>query len=357
MEMKGLSRTATTTRVAETPPVAATAAHLLDVRNLTVRYRVAGGVVTAVGNVSFTVGRGERVGLVGESGSGKTGTCLAVAGFLASNAEVSSERLMFGDVDLGGRRAARIPKRVPGLAMVFQDAGTSLDPVWTIGSQLRSVIRATQKTSRKQATALATDWLRKVGLTDTERVMRSRPYELSGGMAQRAMIAIALSGTPELLIADEPTSALDASLARDVMKLLVDLTDELGSGLVLVSHDIHLCQEFVDRMLVMYGGHVVESGYAATLDADAAHPYTQALLRSVPTLDSAGLDELPTIPLSMTGQGDPQGGCAFRPRCEYAHDACSVTPPLIELPARDPAGASAACWLADESAIPAVQVV
>jgi oligopeptide/dipeptide ABC transporter ATP-binding protein len=264
---------------------------------------------------------------------------------------------MFGDVDLGDRKPARLPRRVPGLAMVFQDASTSLDPVWTIGSQLRSVIRATQKTSRKQTTALAVEWLRKVGLTDTERVMRSRPYELSGGMRQRAMIAIALSGTPELLIADEPTSALDASLSRDAMKLLVELTDELGSGLMLVSHDIHLCQEFVDRMLVMYSGHVVESGYAATLDREAAHPYTQALLRSVPTLESAELDELPTIPLTMAGQADPQGGCAFRPRCDRAHDACSVAPPLIELPARGSAAATAACWLADESAAPAMRAV
>jgi oligopeptide/dipeptide ABC transporter ATP-binding protein len=188
--------------------------------------------------------------------------------------------------------------------------------------------------------------LKKVGLHDTDRVMSSRPYELSGGMRQRAMIAIALSGNPKMLLADEPTSALDASLSRDAMKLLVELTDELGAGLMIVSHDIHLCQEFADRMLVMYGGRIVETGYAASLEFEAAHPYTRALLASVPTLESATLEELPTIPLSISGQADPAGGCAFRPRCAYAHDACEQPPGTVEIADNR----SAACWLVEESA-------
>jgi oligopeptide/dipeptide ABC transporter ATP-binding protein len=166
-------------------------------------------------------------------------------------------------------------------------------------------------------------------------------------MRQRAMIAVALSGTPRLLIADEPTSALDASLSREAMKLLVDLTAEFGTGLLLVSHDIHLCQEFADRMLVMYGGRIVEHGRSSELEYQAKHPYTKALLRSVPTLDSAGLDELPTIAMSTSGQHDPAGGCNFRPRCDHAHQACGQAPQLISLGAHG----SAACWLvsAEES--------
>jgi oligopeptide/dipeptide ABC transporter ATP-binding protein len=227
--------------------------------------------------------------------------------------------------------------------MVFQDAATSLDPVWTIGSQLRDVIRTTRGVDRKRATEIATGWLVKVGLTDTRRVLASRPYELSGGMRQRAMIALALSGKPQLLIADEPTSALDASLSREVMELLVTLTDELGTGLLIVSHDIHLCQGYADRMLVMYGGRIVETGAAATLERDARHPYTRALLRSVPTLETARLPRLPTITAPVAGQHNPAGGCSFRPRCELAHPACDQVPPTFPT-VHD---GSAACWLVD----------
>jgi ABC-type dipeptide/oligopeptide/nickel transport system ATPase component len=278
-----------------------TARPLLEVESLSIHYETPGGRVTVVDDVSFSAARGERIALVGESGSGKTGTCLAIAGFLTHpSARVEAKRIEFEGVDLANRPKSRLPQRTPGLAMIFQDASTSLDPVWTIGSQLRAVIRATQGGNRKQTTATAVDWLHKVGLTDTERVLGSRPYELSGGMRQRVMIALALSGTPRLLIADEPTSALDASLSREAMELLVTLTEEFGTGLVIVSHDILLCQTYADRMLVMYQGRLVEQGPAATLHEQARHTYTQALFECVPTLESALLDELPTIPVSTT---------------------------------------------------------
>jgi oligopeptide/dipeptide ABC transporter ATP-binding protein len=323
---------------------------LLDVRSLTVRYTSRGGDVTAVDGVTFAVRPGERVALVGESGSGKSGACQAVAGLLTQpNATVTAEHLTFAGVEVLTRRSGRIPARVPGLAMIFQDAAVSLDPVWTIGSQLRGVIRTTQRVRRRQADALAEDWLRRVGIADVRRVLSSRPDELSGGMRQRAMIAIALSGAPRLLIADEPTSALDAALSREVMELLVGLTAEFGTGLLLVSHDIQLCQEFADRMLVMYGGRVVEEGSSGELAAEPRHPYTQALFRSVPTLDGADLDELPTIAMSPGGQRDPDGGCNFRLRCSRAHGACREVPPSMAVGPRR----SAACWLvidADEDA-------
>ncbi|MET0324757.1 MAG: ABC transporter ATP-binding protein [Ilumatobacteraceae bacterium] len=317
---------------------------LLDVEGLTVRYETEHGDVVAVDDVSFTVAPGERVALVGESGSGKSGTCLAIAGLLTHpSARISATRLAFEGIERDPRPTSRLPRRVPGMAMVFQDASTSLDPVWTIGSQLVDILRATQRTSRKDAKRQAVDWLHRVGLTDTDRVMKSRSYELSGGMRQRAMLAMALSGQPRLLIADEPTSALDASLSQEMMQLLLTLTSEFGAGLLLVSHDVHLCQTFTDRMLVMYGGKIVEEGVSRALETDAAHPYTQALLRSAPTLHSADLDVLPTIPISAHGQSDPDGGCAFRPRCHRAVDACAHPPvPVLLGPGR-----SARCWLAE----------
>jgi peptide/nickel transport system ATP-binding protein len=317
------------------------AAAVLDVDSLTVRYQTADGLFTAVDDVSFSVAPGERVALVGESGSGKTGTCLAIAGFLTHpSARIEVGDIRFGGVSVGNLPRTRLPKRVPGLAMVFQDASTSLDPVWTIGSQLTDVIRATQQVSRREAKELAVEWLDRVGLTDTNRILKSRPYELSGGMRQRAMIALALSGQPRLLIADEPTSALDATLSREVMQLLVSLTTRFDTGLVLVTHDIHLSQAFTDRTLVMYGGKIVEEGWSQTLERDAVHPYTQALLRSVPTLESADLDLLPTIPISSTGQHDPEGGCSFRPRCAMATEACLSQPERVQLTT----SRSALCW-------------
>jgi peptide/nickel transport system ATP-binding protein len=315
---------------------------VLDVENLTVRYKVADGYFTAVDNVSFKVAPGERIAIVGESGSGKTNTCLAIAGFLTQpNAVIEADAIAFQGTSIVQRKRKRLPHRIPGLAMVFQDANTSLDPVWTVGSQLIDILRATQKISRKDAKAKAAEWLLKVGMADPERVMNSRPYELSGGMRQRVMVALALAGGPRLLIADEPTSALDATLSRDIMQLLLALTTETGTGLILVTHDIHLGQAFTDRMLVMYGGRIVEEGASSTLDTTAVHPYTQALMRSVPTLESADLDVLPTIPISAAGQHDPAGGCSFLPRCDQAHDACTVQPPRVQLGG----GCSAACWL------------
>ena len=246
---------------------------MLEVANLTVRYKVAEGYFTAVDNVSFSVAPGERVAIVGESGSGKTNTCLAIAGVLTHpNAVIEADAITFQGTSIAQRKRKRLPQRIPGLAMVFQDASTSLDPVWTVGSQLVDILRATQKISRKNAKAKAAEWLLKVGMADPERVMKSRPYELSGGMRQRVMVALALSGNPRLLIADEPTSALDATLSVEIMQLLVALTTETGTGLILVTHDIHLGQAFTERMLVMYGGRIVEEGPSSTLDKPQCIP-------------------------------------------------------------------------------------
>jgi ABC-type dipeptide/oligopeptide/nickel transport system ATPase component len=253
--------------------------------------------VGAVLDASFRIAQGERVALVGESGSGKTTLGLAVAGFLTQpDVEVTSERLEFAGRPIVRNDRVRLPECTPGISMVFQDAMTSLDPVWTIGSQLRAVIRASgEKLSRREVQDRARYWLDRVGIQDLDRVLKNRPYELSGGMRQRAMMALALCGRPKLLIADEPTSALDASLSRNTMDLLLELTQDFGASLLIISHDILLCQEYADTTMVMYHGRIVETGASATLAATATHPYTIGLLSCIPTLESAFLDELPTL--------------------------------------------------------------
>ncbi|MDF2443435.1 MAG: peptide/nickel transport system ATP-binding protein, partial [Subtercola sp.] len=213
---------------------------------------------------------------------------------------VSAGRLSFDGVALDRSEQRQLPSRTPGISMVFQDAMTSLDPVWTIENQLRGVIRNQHRTdrvklSRSAELALAKDWLRRVGLTDTSRVLGARPYELSGGMRQRVMLALALCARPALLVADEPTSALDVSLSRSTMDLLAELTRDEGVSLLIVSHDINLCLEYSDRTLVMYRGRLVEQGISGTLGHTATHPYTRGLLHCVPTLDSSDWEELPTL--------------------------------------------------------------
>lgn len=268
---------------------------LLDVRGLTITYPTPSGPFTAVDNFSLTMQPGKRVAVVGESGSGKTNACMAIAGFLAPEARVEADALTFEGRDLQARKKRAIPERIEGVSVVFQDAMTSLDPVWTIGSQLVAVIRNNEKVSKREAREAAADWLRKVGLNDTDRVLAARPYELSGGMRQRVMIAIALSGKPRLLIADEPTSALDATLSKELMQLMVGLTEELGTALLMISHDIALCQAFTDWTVVMHRGVAVEEGPSATLADTATHPYTQGLISCIPTLDNATWDRLPTM--------------------------------------------------------------
>lgn len=305
---------------------------ILRVEGMTVRYDSPRGAVVAVDDVGFSLGRGERVALVGESGSGKSTLGLALAGFLTQpSVHITHRSLEFDGAPVSRTVRTRMPRRTPGLSMVFQDAMTTLDPVWTIGSQLGAVIRAERsagdgaaagyrrrwrhpRQERAAVEEISRYWLEKVGLHDTERVLTARPYELSGGMRQRAMIAIALCGAPRLLIADEPTSALDASLARDAMEMLLELTQESGASVLVISHDILLAQEYTDRTFVMYGGRIVEKRCSAKLSETATHPYTIGLLRCVPTLDSAELDELPTLAsITAAAAGTPPAAPASPP--------------------------------------------
>ena len=274
---------------------------LVRVEHLSITYR---NGTKALQDASLTVSRGERVALVGESGSGKSTLAMAVAGFLKQDDVGGIE----GSVAFDGEfsepaQSGMLPHRVPGISVVFQDAMTSLDPVWTIGSQLGAIIRTAENCGRRAARRRAIGWLARVGLTDHERVLGARPYELSGGMRQRVMIALALASRPRLLIADEPTSALDASLARSTMDLLVELADATGVSLLMVTHDLELCMRYVDRVAVMYQGEIVEMGSTIELESTAKHPYTRGLLHCVPTLANAEDELLPTLASFLSSEG------------------------------------------------------
>jgi ABC-type dipeptide/oligopeptide/nickel transport system ATPase component len=274
----------------------AAGAPILTVEDLSVSYLGPQERVAALRNIDLSVARGEHVAIVGESGSGKSTLAMAIAGLLSGpHVECRTRRMEFDGQPIELAHRARLPRLPLGLAMVFQDAMTSLDPVWTIESQLLAVIRAHGKTRRLQAQDQARSWLRRVGLSDIERVLRARPYELSGGMQQRVMIAIVLCAEPKLLIADEPTSAIDAVLSRELMELLFELGNELATTILMVSHDIALCREYADRIIIMADGCIVEQLASAEIEEGARHPYTIGLLRCIPTLNSIDLDRLPTM--------------------------------------------------------------
>jgi peptide/nickel transport system ATP-binding protein len=268
---------------------------VLDIQNLSIHY----GDAPAVTGAYLTLREGEKMAIVGESGSGKTSLANAVAGFLDPLVgSVTADRLDFRYTPLNRsidpRRQPRIPVRTPGMSMVFQDAMHSLDPVWTIGSQLVAVLRGAERMTARAARAAAVERLAAVGISDPGRVMRARPTELSGGMRQRVMIAIAMASHPVLLIADEPTSALDATLAVATMQLMCDLADREGTALLMITHDIELCRRFTDTTVVMHQGRVVETIASDRLD-QARNAYTRGLLACVPTLETATLAELPTL--------------------------------------------------------------
>jgi peptide/nickel transport system ATP-binding protein len=290
----------------------AVGAPILTVEGLAVSYVGSQGRVAALRDIDLTVAAGEHVALVGESGSGKSTLALAIAGLLTGpHVECRARHMEFSGQPIDLAHRSRLPRIPPGMAMVFQDAMTSLDPVWTVESQLQAIITAHSNCRRVQARDRACGWLKRVGLSDTERVLRARPYELSGGMQQRVMISIALCAEPKLLIADEPTSAIDAVLSRELMELLFELGNDLGTTILMVSHDIALCREYADRIVIMNEGCIVEQHASATLEENARHPYTVGLLRCVPTLDSIGLDQLPTM------------GAVRAQRPSSAHDAGS----------------------------------
>jgi ABC-type dipeptide/oligopeptide/nickel transport system ATPase component len=268
---------------------------LVRVEDLTVRFPVEGGHRTVVDDVSFEVHAGEVLGIVGESGSGKSITSLSLLNLVDDPGEIVSGRVLLDGADVLKMRGTAL-QRVRGaeIGMIFQEPMRSLNPVFTIGKQLIETIRAHEDVKPADAYDRSVDWLRRVGLPNPERVMRSYPHEMSGGMLQRAMIAVALCCRPRLLIADEPTTALDVTIQAQIIDLLLDLRDETGMAMLFITHDLGVIAEVADSVLVMYGGHVVERGDVFSLFDHPQHPYTDALLKARP-MPGQRLDRLPTI--------------------------------------------------------------
>jgi peptide/nickel transport system permease protein len=292
--------------------------------------------------VSFALARGETVGIVGESGSGKSMTALGVAQLVSYPGNVAWRELRIDDVELAGAAAAERRKLLGSeLALVSQDPMTALNPALRVGRQLAEVAQVHRGMSRTEANQLAVNQLRHVRIDDPQRRARQFPHEFSGGMRQRAVIAMGLMGAPKLIIADEPTTALDVTVQRQVLALLSDLNTETGAAILLISHDIAVVTNVCQRVLVMYGGRIVEDASSDQLLADAAHPYARALLAAVPTMDSDRDRELAVIPGRPPTLADMPPGCSFAARCPLADEQCRAqTPPLVELAP----GRRAACW-------------
>jgi len=303
---------------------------LLDVEDLVVRLPTAQGMAAAVRGASFALDRGERLGLVGESGSGKSTVALALLGLLPDGAEIS------GSIRLDGRELVALPEgelcRLRGdrIGMVFQEPMTALNPLHSIGRQVAEPLRLHRGLSASAAHEAAIALLDRVGIPDAARRAASYPHQLSGGQRQRAMIAMALACGPDLLIADEPTTALDVTLQRQILDRLVELCEESGMALLLISHDLGVVAENTRRMLVMYGGSIVESGPTAAVLRRLAHPYSQGLLGARPRLGAARGTRLATIPGSAPALAEIPPGCPFADRCPLAIDPCHAAPPPPE---------------------------
>ncbi len=304
---------------------------LLAVRDLTVALPSSEGrLVRIVENLSFTVGTQEILGIVGESGSGKSMTALAIMGLIDARGAVITGSMRFKGSELVGlpQRALR---RLRGreIAMIFQDPMTALTPVHSIGWQIDEQIRAHEALSRAGARARTLDLLEAMGVPDPRRTAARYPHQLSGGLRQRATIAMALSCNPSLLIADEPTTALDVTVQAQILELLRGLRREFGSSILLITHDMGVVAETCDRTLVLYAGNIAERGPTEALFAHPGHPYTAALLGSIPPLRGPRPARLPSIAGQPPNPASRPSGCPFQPRCPEAHAACAVRPALV----------------------------
>ncbi len=296
---------------------------LLEVEDLSVAFRTRGGLVRALENVSFSIARGETVALVGESGSGKSVTAYAAMGILDPAGQITAGRILFDGIDLtAGGRAAIDDLRGREMSMIFQNPRAALNPIRRVGAQIADVLRRHGNVRRADAPAEAVRLLAQVGIPDPARRARAYPFELSGGMCQRVMIAIALACSPALLIADEPTTGLDVTTQAVAMDLVRDLARERQMATLLITHDLSLASEYCDRVVVMHAGHVVESGPVADLLSAPRHPYTARLLAATPRSGIA-LADLVAIPgeLPDLRRAEP-GICRFAARCDRRQDDC-----------------------------------
>ncbi len=309
---------------------AALAEPILAVRDLKVKFRVDAGTVAAVNEVSFDLRPGETVGIVGESGSGKSQILLAIMGLLAKNGGAEGSVKLRGKEILGLKDNDLDELRGSAMSMIFQDPMTSLNPFLKISTQLTEVLVKHRGMAKAEALRLATEMLDQVRIPDAKKRIRQYPHEFSGGMRQRVMISMALLCQPAILFADEPTTALDVTVQAQILDLIKDLTAKMGTTVVLVTHDLGVVASICDRVVVLYGGRIMESGSAEQLFADPRHPYTKGLLDSMPRLDEVMHATLHTIPGQPPSLALPTPGCPFEPRCERRQPHCKTVQPAYQ---------------------------
>ena len=326
---------------------AATDRPLLEIERLEVQFDTRRGVVRGLRGVDLTIGRGETLAIVGESGSGKSVTAQAVMGLIDVPGRISGGDIRWKGQSLLTRAGARMAREIRGreIALVFQDPMTSLNPLIRVGTQISEVLRRHLGLNRADADLRVLDLLEAVGIPAPPRRARQYPHELSGGMRQRVMIAMAIACQPELLIADEPTTALDVTIQAQVLELLAGLQESLGLSVLLITHDLGVVAGLCDRVAVMYAGQIVETGRAEDVFERPSHPYTQGLIRSTPRLDDH-MERLIAIDGAPPNMLAPPSGCAFRDRCPIAEPRCE-TPP--KLGPSWPEG-TVACWRASTDA-------
>lgn len=305
---------------------------LLEVKNLQTHFKTEDGVVASVNGISFCVDKGETLAIVGESGCGKSVTSLSIMGLVAPPGKVVG-----GEILLEGQNLLALSKqefrklRGNTLSMIFQEPMTSLNPVFTIGNQLGEVFRQHQNLDKQEARVKSIQMLETVGIPRADKVVDNFPHQLSGGMRQRVMIAMALACNPALLIADEPTTALDVTIQAQILELLKKLNKEYDTGVILITHDLGVVAEMADRVVVMYAGEVVEQANVYELFAQPKHPYTKGLLGSLPKLEEQR-EELISIPGAVPNPLEMPVGCAFHPRCPIATEQCRTKkPPLTQV--------------------------
>jgi len=327
---------------------------LLEVTDLRTYFTTDAGVARAVDGVSLQVEAGETLGIVGESGCGKTVTALSILGLIPSppGEIVSGSSIRFNEEELLEVKPARLREiRGNEISMIFQEPMTSLNPVLTVGHQIEEVLRLHRGLKRREARAAGVALLAEVGISEPDQRYDCYPHQMSGGMLQRVMIAIALSCEPRLLIADEPTTALDVTIQAQILDLLVSLQHKHGMALLLITHDLGVIAEVCDRVVVMYGGRVVETGTTEEILSHPKHPYTQGLLASLPGIGDRDV-RLNPIPGTVPSAVDWPEGCRFRDRCSFAWDRCAESEPDL-LSVVDGSSRSARCWLVhpDESSV------
>jgi peptide/nickel transport system ATP-binding protein/oligopeptide transport system ATP-binding protein len=320
---------------------------VIEVKDLNVSFKTAAGVIKVVENVSFSIGKGECLAVVGESGSGKSVSALATIGLLVKDQSVVTGSVLFRGEELLGKPESYMRKiRGGGISMIFQEPLSALNPVTTIGEQIAEVLVAHGRAGWREANKKAIEYLELVEIAQAPQRVKQYPHQLSGGMRQRAMIAMALAGEPELIIADEPTTALDVTIQAQVLDLLRRATRERETALLLITHDLGVVAETADRVAVMYAGQIIEEGPAAAVIRTPASPYARDLVDSIPSYERRGKG-LSTIEGMVPSPANFPKGCRFHPRCRYAVAACSSSVPELELRG---ASRSVRCFRADEIA-------